>query len=160
MKLDPTAQAELANLALEIANTPETRRDYANLVRKVHPERRFFDIEADEAKEAIHKEFEKRDQESRQRQALQAMEQERAKVAERYDANAMKEIESLMQEHGLASYQVAARLYAAETKLATPTSSLDDHRFSMPKFDMKDLSNLNSIARAKAMATLDEIRRN
>lgn len=157
IELDAQTQADLAELAVELANKPETRKDFAHLVKKVQPNRRFHDVEVDDIRAEIRKEFEERDQRAAQSLIVKAMEREKAKLADRYDEKAIGEIESLMEKHGLSDYGLAARLYAAETKPANPTPQPDDHRWTLPNIDLKDFNNLKQIGRASAYKAVDEI---
>lgn len=159
VNLDPQAQAVLAQLAVDLANNPETRKDFARIAKKVDPKRRFPDVEADEAKELIASEFEKRDQAEAMQKATRKAERARAKVAEKYDDESMKEIESLMEKHGIADYEVAAKLYSADAKPATPTPQAGDYKFTMPNIEVKDFGNLKQIQRDRAYQAIDDIAR-
>lgn len=160
VNLDPAAQAELAKLAIDLANNPDTRKDFARLTKRVQPNRRFPDVEADEAKEMIAAEFEKRDQAEAAKKAERKLERQRDKLKERYEDKDIEEIEKLMEKHGLADYELGSRLYAADTKPAQPTSQPDDHQWKMPNIEVKDFNNLRQISRAKAYSVIDEIARN
>lgn len=157
INLDPAAQAALAELAVEVANNPDTRKEFARLVKKVQPNRRFPDVEVDDMREEIRREFEKKEQEGEQARILRSMERQKSKVSENYDDKAMGEIEALMSKHGLSDYELAARLYAAETKPATPRPQPNDHRWSLPNIELKDFNNLKQIQQSKAYQAVDEI---
>jgi len=157
LELDPAAQAALAELAVELANKPETRKEFARLVQKVQPNRRFPDVEADDLKAEIDRRFEEKEREVEQKRILKAMEREKAKISKNYDEKSIGEIEALMEKHGISDYSLAARLYAAETKPANPTPQPDDHRWTLPNIDLKDFNNLKQIGRSNAYKAIDEI---
>lgn len=157
IELDAAAQADLAQLAVEVANNPGTRKDFARLVKKVQPGRRFPDVEVEDIRAEVRQEFETRDLELQKQKAGRKLERERAEVADQYDEKAMGEIEALMEKHGLSDYKLAARLYAADAKPARPTPGADDHRYTLPNIDIKDFNNLKQISRSKAYQAVDEI---
>lgn len=159
VNLDPAAQAVLAQLAIDLANNPETRKDFARIAKKVDPKRRFPDVEADEMNDRIAAEFDKRDQAAAAEKATRKLERAKAKLAERYDDDSIKAIEALMEEHGLVDYELGAKLYAADTKAAIPTSHQEDHRWRLPEIKVEDFGKLQQISRDRAYQALDDIKR-
>jgi len=159
VNLDPAAQAILAKLAIDLANNPETRKDFARITKKVDPSRRFHDVEADDLEARVNARFEEEKQAREAEKATKKMERAKMKLAERYDEDAIKEIEGLMEKHGLADYELAARLYAADTKAATPHSPQEDYSWKLPNIDVKDFNNLKQISRDRAYQALDDLKR-
>ncbi len=160
--LSPEAQAQLAKLATDLANNPKTRKGFTKLVREIDPSKRFPDVETDEIREEMRKEFETRDADRKKEAALAKIEAQKNGLKSRYDDKAIGEIEALMEKLGISDYDIAARLYASEIAAATPRSGEyveDDHKWSLPKFDVKDIPNLTQNARANAYKALDEVRR-
>src|SRR5258708_36113 len=68
--LSPEAKAQLVKLATDLAHNPKTRKQFVGLVKEIDPTRRFPDVEADEIREEMTREFEKRDAARAQKEAL------------------------------------------------------------------------------------------
>lgn len=159
-QLSPEAQAQLAKLATDLAHNPKTRKKFAGLVREIDPSKRFPDVEADDLREEMTREFEKRDQKRESERALAVQEAQRSALSSRYEEKDIVEIEKLMEKKGISSYEDGAILYAATVKPSTPTYAADDHRWTLPKMEIKDFGNLKQDSRSKAMQAVDDISRN
>lgn len=159
VNLDPAAQAVLAQLAVDLANNPETRKDFARIAKKIDPKRRFPDVEAEDLEARVNARFEEEKQNREVEKASRKLERAKAKLAERYEEEDVKKIEALMEQHGLADYELGARLYAADTKAATPTSHQEDYSWKLPNIDVKDFNNLKQISRDRAYQALDDLKR-
>lgn len=159
-KLSPEAQAQLAELSISLAHNPKTRKAFTKLVQEVDPSKRFPDVEADDLRDTIKNEFEVRDQQAEARRIKAQTENQRADLLEsgRYKEEDVKEIEKIMEKHGISDYDVAAKVYSADTKPASPTSDIKSRTWQMPQLKKEDLGNLTQNARDKAYATIDEIR--
>lgn len=162
MNLSPEAQASLAELSVAIAQNPETRKQFANLVKKVKPEygNSFHDVTNEDMREDIKAEFRKRDEELAKREALSRLNEQRNSLRDRYDDSAMGDIEKLMEKHGISDYEIGAKIYAADTKPSMPHPSAGDYSWKMPNIEMKDFNNLPQIRREKAFQAVDEVIRN
>lgn len=159
VQLDPQAQKELADLMVELSHDKDMRPMVNKFLKKktgkVMPDVEIEDIRAD-----VRNEFEKRDQDRAKKEALERLENQRSALKSRYDDAAIGDIEKTMEKLGISDYDVAARIYASETKPANPTYTEQDHRWEMPKIDIKDFGNLKQIGRQRAMQALDDIKRN
>lgn len=157
--LTSEAQAQLAKLMTDLANNPKTRKKVVGLIKEIDPSRRFPDIEAEEMKEQMQREFEKRDQQSEAARVQRRLEKQKAALADRYDEKAIGEIEKLMEKKGLSDYEDGATLYSAFTKAATPSHDINDHKWSMPAIEIKDFANLKQRSRANAYQAIDDLKR-
>lgn len=156
---DYKALKELSDLTVKMANG-DTRKEFARIAKKVDPKRRFPDVEAEDLEDRINKKFEEREQQEIAAKAAKKLERAKAKLKESYDDKAIEEIEGIMEKHGIADYEVGAKLYAADTKPATPSSIQQDHRFTLPNIDIKDFGNLRQIQQSRAYQAIDDIKRN
>jgi hypothetical protein len=141
--LSPEAQAQLAKLATDLANNPKTRKQFVGLVKEIDPSRRFPDVENDEIRDEMRREFERRDQDRKKEAAIAKLEAQRSALKERYDDKAIEEIEKLMEKEGISSYETGAKLYAADLKPAEPTPDIKSGVFQMPSFGQKNLRDAN-----------------
>lgn len=158
MQLSPEAQAQLAKLATDLAHNPKTRKKFVGLVKEIDPSRRFPDVEADDLKEEMTREFEKRDQLREAERARQQLETQRTGLKSRYEDKDIEEIEKLMEKKGISDYEDGAILYAAITKPATPSYEAKDHRWKMPGRDIKDFSN-PQVSRDAIYKAIDDVKR-
>lgn len=163
IQLDPQAEKELAALMVELSNDKDFRPTVNKFLKKrggkVLP-----DVELEDMREELKRDREAEKQEREKEKALAKIEAQKAKIAERYDDSAMKEIEGLMEKHGISDYELGAKLYAVDTKPATPTYDINDFQWNMPNLgkdiDIKDSAKLKQNARAKAgLAIADIIRK-
>ncbi len=162
MELSPEAQAQLAKLAVDLANNPKTRKKFVGLVKEVDPSKRFPDVEADDMREEMRAEFERRDQEREVERVKKRLEKQKNALKDRYDETAIAEIEKLMEKKGISDYEDGAILYAAVTKPANPSYEPKDHAWSMPGIEMKDMKNsaaLKQRGRAQAYQAIDDLNR-
>lgn len=157
--LSPEAQAQLAKLATDLANNPKTRKKFVGLVKEIDPSKRFPDVENDELREEFNRQREADKQEREKEKALSRLEAQKEMLKSRYDDAAIGEIEKLMEKLGISDYDTGARIYAAETKAATPTYEINDHKWTLPSVEPKDFANMKQNSRAKAMQVIDEFKR-
>lgn len=162
MQLTPEAQASLAELTVAIAQNPETRKQFAGMVKKVKPEYQgsFHDVTNEDMRDEMKAEFRKRDEENLKKDALRQLSEQRNSLRDRYDDTALGEIEKLMEKHGISDYDLAAKIYAADTKPSMPNPSAGDYSWKMPAIEVKDFNNLKQIRHEKAFQAVDEIIRN
>lgn len=159
-KFDPETAQQLAELAMAIAHNPKTRKGYTKLVREIYPDRRFADVETDEIREDIKKEFEQRDLQRRAEETKRAQESARASLitSGRFKEEDVQKIEKeVMEKHGISDYEVAAKVYNADLKPARPTPEVQSRTWNMPTVKKGDLDNLGKIALEKAYGVVDEI---
>lgn len=156
--LTPEAQAQLAELATTLAHNPKTRRQFVSLVREVDPTKRFLDVEAEELKETVTAEFAKRDAAAEKAKIEAAQEAARHALTSRYSEDDIKKIEEGMTKHGIADYEVGAKLYAADAVMANPRPEPRSQTWEMPKMTAADVQNPSKYALNNAYAVIDEFR--
>lgn len=150
---------ELSDLSVRAANDPKTRKKFVGIVKELDPSKRFPDVENDDLREEFERQRAADKQEREQEKALAKIEAQKESLRSRYDDAAIGEIEKLMEKHGIGDYDVAARLYAAETTAAKPTYEINDHKWNLPKVDPKDFGNMKQNSRALAYQAIDDIKR-
>lgn len=155
--LDDQAIKDLASLALALAHDKDTR-PIVNAKLKKDFNKSLPDVEIEDIRASVKKEFEDRDANTQKERTLAKLEAQKEELKSRYEEKDITEIEKLMEKHGLSDYSLGARLYAAETKPANPSYEVNDHKWSMPQFKVEDLGNLRQLSRAKAYQAIDEIR--
>jgi len=150
---------ELSDITLKIANDPKTRKKYVPLIKEHFPDKRFPDVETDDIREEMKKEFETRDNERKKEAALKKLEEQRNALKDVYDDAAIAEIEKIMEQEGISNYATAAKLYAADLKPAEPTPDIKSGVFEMPKFDMKNINNLRQESTKRAYEVVAELKK-
>lgn len=160
-KLSPEAQAQLADLTLKLAHDPKTRKQYAKLVKEIDPSRTFPDVEMDEFRESVKAEREadklaEAAQKTRERLAAQRS----ALIASgRFKEEQVKEMESsVMEKHGISDYDVAAKVFSADIKPASPTHELKSRTWEMPTLTKEDMGNMTAFSQKQAYAAIDELK--
>ena len=159
--------AALAELANTIANNPETRRDFLRLTKKINPGAAIPEIDipaslASEFKPALDRlaQLEKDAQEREIRDRIHAGRRKALEVQGVTEAD-MPAIEKIMTDNSIATHAAAAKVLAAERKLAEPTASSYKplQSFTMPKVDTGEFKgNLRGFARGEAYRAIDELR--
>lgn len=123
--IDPVVAQDLARLALDLSHNPETRREFAKVVRKAKPNtphaQAFADVEIEDKFESFRAEQEQKEIKQQQDATLRRMNNQRAGLlsggddgaGRKYSEDDVKKIETLMEKKGLTDYEDAAILYAA-----------------------------------------------
>ena len=160
-QLDDFSKTQLAQLAIELANDPETR-PMVNKKTKVRGSP-MMDVELADMKAEMRKEFEDRDQKSQQEKIKRQLETQRNGLIDRgYKEEDVSKIETdYMQKHGIGDYDLAAKLYAADQKPADPSYEIQTRTWQMPNFTKEQIMNpkeLDRRAREGAYQTLAEMR--
>lgn len=161
--LDPEAQKQLAELTIKLAHDPKTRKAFTKLVKEVDPSKSFPDMDAEDNRDVIRSEFAKRDQDAESARVKQRLEAQRAGLINsgRYKEEDVQKIEKeVMEKHGISDYDVASKVYAADTKAANPTPEIKSRVWEMPMSTLsKDaLGNMDNFARGEAYKAIDEIK--
>lgn len=123
-QLTPQQQADLASLAYGLAHNPKTRAGLAKLVKEISPERAarsFRDVDQDDKFEAFKAEIEDKVDLKGARAAKSKQDEQKAKLAERYDEKQLEGIEAVATKFGLNDLEAAAVLYAHEHPESDPT---------------------------------------
>jgi hypothetical protein len=160
----------ITTLMQTLANSPETRKDFLNLVKKSNPHLAIPEVDAPKAvlaeldKERVARQaLEKRIQETELRSSI---EKQRLGVQARYNFSEedMGELEKMMLDDGLPSYDKAAKYLSQSRKLSefTAAPTAVDGQFSMPDTNIwaKGFGNngaLGNIARTEAYKAFNEI---
>jgi hypothetical protein len=156
---DERAEIELGRLLKKVTNHPKTRRQAYQLLQQVKPELRFPDMELEDYKQ---QETQRRAKEEMDRQhaaALASLEAGRAKLRERYSDEHVKEIEALMTKHGIADYEIGAKLWGTETGPDNYSqSNPQGQTYTMPS-DKDLLADPRKWATDQAALVIDEFKR-
>lgn len=159
--LDPAAQAELSAMMSELANDSEMRPAVGRWLKKRYG-KTLPDVELNDIRATVTKEFEDRDLAYNTRKAKEKLENDRAALITggRFNEDDVKEIEKLMDKHGISNYEVASKVYAADQKPADPRPEINDRNFTLPKFDKTAMADPKAYARNKANDVVAELMRN
>lgn len=173
--LTPQQQADLASLAYGLAHNPKTRAGLAKLVKEISPERAaksFRDVEQDERFEAFKAEIEDKVDLKGAKAAKSKQDEQKAKLAERYDEKQLEGIEAVATKFGLSDLDAAAVLYAHESGESDPTmrprhpDPVKDATWEFPTVAGKDgkpmpfkefASDLKGASLNAAYRTIDEL---
>lgn len=150
---------DLSELTLKIANDPKTRKKFVGIVKEIDPSRRFPDVEQDDLRAEFKASLEADKQEREAEKVKARLEGQKSALRSRYDEKAIDEIEKLMEKKGISDYEDGAILYGATLQAAKPTYEVNDHKWTMPAFDIKTIGN-KADSRAKIYQAIDDINRN
>jgi hypothetical protein len=123
-RLTPQQQADLATLAYNLGHNPETRKDLAKLVKKIDPQRAarsFADVDQVDKLEAFRTEIEEKLDLKGAKAAKDKADEQRAKLAERYDEKRMEAIEAEAARLGTSDLESAAIVYAHRSGETDPS---------------------------------------
>jgi hypothetical protein len=169
--LTPEARDELAQLARELADNPDTREAFLRLTKKARPS---LTIDAIDLKDEVAARLEQSNErvnllegKLREREALDTLERRRRdliKTGKVKSEDEIAEVEKVMLEKGITNHEAAADYWNYMRQAATPTPQtsynrnvLDDSaRSSLSKF----WKNPASAARDEAAKALTELRKN
>ena len=162
-------QAELAALANKLANSPDTRKDFLRLTKKVAPNVPMPEIDMldeQEKREAASRDrLEKLENDLRQRDARDKLKERRQSLLANgkiKDEGELKEIEKLMLEKKIADHEVAADYYNYQRQMAAPTAGSSYNPNFMNEGAKKTLANYwkNPVtaARDEAAKAFQELR--
>lgn len=159
--LSPEAQADLAQLAIGLANDPEIGLIVKKRISQLDPTKRFPEVDTADIRAEIRKEFETRDMNRQKDEALERQRQQRQSLISsgRFQEDDVKEIEKLMEKEGIANYDTAAKIFAADRKPATPTHEIKSRVWEMPKLNKENFNNIAQHSLSEAYRAVDEIRK-
>ena len=160
---------ELAALANKLANSPDTRKDFLRLTKKVAPNVPMPEIDMldeQEKREAVSRDrLEKLENDLRQRDARDKLKERRQSLLANgkiKDEGELKEIEKLMLEKKIADHEVAADYYNYQRQMAAPTAGSSYNPNFMNEGAKKTLANYwkNPVtaARDEAAKAFQELR--
>ena len=165
--LTPEARDELALLAKQLSENPETRKDFLRQVKKVKPEMPIPELEIEDyTRYAVDKAYDRVNQleaKLRERDAMDELNSRRNKLKSKglIDKDEdIEEVEKVMLEKGITNHEAAAEYWRWMQQSATPTPT-GYNPSAINKFDLsKYWKNPVAGARDEAAKALNELRKN
>lgn len=168
--LTPEARDELAALARELSEHPETREQFLRLTKKARPSMPIGEIDLkDEMTKRLEEAQSRVDQlegKLREKDALDELERRRNALSKKHGMKDedIAEIEKIMLEKGITSHESAAEYYDWMRKAATPTPAKTFSRNVLDESARDTLrgfwKNPQVAARDEAAKALMELRKN
>ena len=159
------ARDELAALAQQLAEHPETRKEFLRMTKKVKPDLPSPELEIEEyttkAVSASTKRVEELEAKLREREARDELEKRRQNLIKKGLAaeEDIEAVEKLMLERGIQNHETAAEYHAWMKRAAEPTPSQYNPN-TLKKFDLsKYWKNPAGAARDEAAKALQDLRR-
>lgn len=159
------ARDELAALAQQLAEHPETRKEFLRMTKKVKPDLPIPELEIEEytakAVNASQKKVEELEAKLREREARDELEKRRQNLIKKGLAQEedIEAVEKLMLERGIQNHETAAEYHAWMKRAAEPTPSGYQPN-TLKKFDLsKYWKNPTGAARDEAAKALQDLRR-
>jgi len=150
---------ELGRLLGKLTAHPTTRREAYQLLKKANPNLPFPDQDLEDYKQQEAVRRQKEEFERAQAAALAALEAGRARLRERFSDEHVKAIEALMTKHGIADYEIGAKLWAAEAGEGDyMPSNPQGQTYTMPS-DKDLLADPRKWATDQAAKVIDEFKR-
>ena len=160
------ARDELARLAKQLSDSPETRNQFLKLAKQVRPDVSMPEIEIEERYTKKFQDFESklaaRDAKQAERDAMDNLEYRRNSLVEKGLVNSrdeIQEVEKLMLDKGITNHEAAAEYHKYMKQAAIPTPSGYNPN-PMRKFDLSAFhKNPIQAARETAAQALSEFRK-
>ena len=160
------ARDELARLAKQLSDNPETRNQFLKLAKQVRPDVSMPEIEIEERYAKKFQDFESklaaRDAKQAERDAMDNLEYRRNSLVEKGLVNSrdeIQEVEKLMLDKGITNHEAAAEYHKYMKQAAIPTPSGYNPN-PMRKFDLSAFhKNPIQAARETAAQALSEFRK-
>lgn len=163
--VSPDARDELAALAQQLAEHPETRKEFLRMTKKVKPDLPIPELEIEEyttkAVSASQKKVEELEAKLREREAKEELEKRRQNLIKKGLAQEedIEAVEKIMLERGIQNHETAAEYHAWMKRAAEPTPSQYNPN-TLKKFDLsKYWKNPAGAAREEAAKALQDLRR-
>ena len=164
--LDPSARDELAALAQQLAENPETRKEFLRMTKKVKPDLPIPELELEQTVNNAMSQADQRVQQLeaklRERDAMETLEKRRSALMEKgliESKEDIKAVEKLMLERGITNHETAAEYHKWMKQAAVPTSSGYNPN-AVKQFDLgRYWKNPNTAAREEAVKALNELRK-
>ena len=165
--LTPEARDELALLAKQLSENPETRKDFLRQVRKVKPEMPIPELEIEDyTRHAVEKANDRVAQleaRLREKDAMDELNKRRSKLKSKGlidNDEDIEEVEKVMLEKGITNHEAAAEYWRWMQQSAAPTPT-GYNPSAINKFDLsKYWKNPVAGARDEAAKALNELRKN
>jgi DNA-binding protein H-NS len=128
--LSQDARDELAALAQQLAESPETRKDFLRLTKKMKPEIPIPELDLEDTVSRATQNSEQRIQQLeaklKQKEAMEELERRRKAIRDKglaKDEEDVKSIEKIMLDRGITSHETAAEYHNWMKQAAEPTPS-------------------------------------
>ena len=169
--LTPEARDELAQLARELADNPDTREAFLRLTKKARPQLTIDAIDLkDEVAARLEQERERVNQlegKLREREALDTLERRRRdliKTGKVKSEDEIAEVEKVMLEKGITNHEAAADYWSFMKQAATPTPQTSFNRNFLDEGNRSIIEkfrvNPRGTALEEAAKALTELRKN
>jgi len=156
---------ELAMLAKQLADNPQTRKEFLRMTKQVKPEMSIPELEIEDYTNkkvtAAEERVMRLEAQLRDRDAREELEKRRAKLNR--SEKEIAEIEKVMLEKGMTNHETAAEYFDWMNQAAAPTpnSAMGYNPSALNKFDLsKYWKNPQMGARDEASKALQELRKN
>lgn len=160
-----SAESELAALAQQLAENPETRKDFLRLTKKVKPDLPIPELDIEERASKVYSQADERVQQLeaklKQKEAVEELERRRQTLVKKGLVDVeddIKDVEKIMLERGITNHETAAEYHRWMKEAAKPTPS----GYNPSLFKKIDLSkywkNPVMAARDEASKALNELR--
>lgn len=162
VELNAEAQKQLADMFVTMANNPKTRAQTVKLAREAGLTLNLPDVEAATMREEMDAKLAERDSRDEQRRVIERQQRQRAAlISERgfTDDDVTKMEKEVMEKHGIGDYEVAAKIFAADTTPASAVPEMNSGVWEMPAFPKEMMTSPRNFARKEAYKVIDENRR-
>lgn len=164
--LSQDARDELAALAQQLAESPETRKDFLRLTKKMKPEIPIPELDLEDTVSRATKNSEDRIQQLeaklKQKEAMEELERRRRVIRDKglaKDEEDVKSIEKIMLDRGITNHETAAEYHNWMKQAAEPTPS-GYNPGVMNKWDLNAYrTNPVTAARQEAAKALADLRK-
>jgi hypothetical protein len=165
--LTPEARDELAALSRQLAENPNTRKDFLRLTKKVKPDMPIPELEIEDATNAatsqMRGELESLRNQMREKDAIEELNRRRSKLKAKgliESDEDIEHVEKVMLEKGITNHEAAAEYWSFMKQAATPTPT-GYNPSAIKGFNLDQFwKNPVQGARNEAAAALNELRRN
>jgi hypothetical protein len=156
---------QLAALAKQLADNPDTRKDFLRMTRKVNPDLPIPELDIEDktnsALELIRKENDELRGKMREKEAIEELDARRKSLLKKgliQSEDDIAEVEKVMLEKGITNHESAAEYFSWMKQAAQPTPTGYNPNV-MAKFDLgKYFKNAPAAARDEAAKALNELR--
>ena len=164
--LDPSARDELAALAQQLAENPETRKEFLRMTKKVKPDLPIPELDIEDYTHRAVSRSEDRVQaleaKLREKEALEELQNRRQSLMKKgliSNESEVSDVEKIMLERGITNHETAAEYHQWMKQAAVPTSS-GYNPSAVKQFDLnKYWKNPAAAARNEAMNALNDLRK-
>ncbi|UOF81576.1 hypothetical protein [Bacteriophage sp.] len=159
---------ELAALARQLAENPQTRKEFLRLTKKAKPDLPIPELEIEDythnAISNSNKRVEELEAKLREKEILEDLDKRRNKLMKKGLVNSdedIAEVEKVMLEKGITNHEAAAEYWQWMKQSATPSANPVFNQSAMSKFDLSQYwKNPKMAAQNEAAKALMELRKN